>query len=65
MGGFEVLVPVLAFRLEDRDKAIPMVPKNLHEPTIGLNARLVVVQTEENVANIGVLLQHPEHGVFA
>ena len=65
MGGFKVFVPVLVFRLEDRDTAVSMAPQDLREPSDSLNACLVVIQSEEDVVNIGVLLQHPEHGVFA
>ena len=30
----------------------------------GLDARLVVVQTESHLPDLRVLFQHPEHGVF-
>ena len=63
--GFEVLVPVLMFRLKDRDTTVSMAPQDLGKPSIGLNARLIVVETEEDVLDTGVLFQHPEHGVFA
>ena len=43
---------------------ISTIPQNLGKPPIGLDARRVVVEAEENVADIGVLLQHPEHGVL-
>ena len=62
--GLEVLVPVFVLRLEDGDTTVSIVPQNLGKPPIGLDARRVVVEAEENVADIGVLLQHPEHGVL-
>ena len=65
VGGFQVLVPVLALRLEDGDAGISMLMKNFRQPSAGLDARLVVVQAEEDVPEIRILLQHPEHGVFA
>ncbi len=65
MGGFQVLVPVFILRLEDGDAGISPLMENFCQPSTGLDARFVVVQAEEDVPEIRILLQHPEHGVFA
>ena len=63
--GFEVLVPVLVFRLDHSNLVIAVLVENFCQPSTGLDARRVMIQAEADGAEAGVLLQHPEHGVFA
>ena len=62
--GLEVLVPILMLRLEHPHIVVAALMEEVRQPPAGLDARLVMVQAEADGAKAGVLLQHPEHGVF-
>ena len=63
--GFQLLIPVLVLRLDHPNLVIAVLVENLRQAPAGLNARRVMIQAEAYGAEAGVLLQHPEHGVFA
>ena len=62
--GLEILVPILMLRLEHTHIVVAALMEEVRQPPAGLDACLVMVQAEADGAKAGVLLQHPEHGVF-
>ena len=64
MQSFQVLVPVLPGGLQNRCIRISFFSQNVPEPPIGFDARLVMVQAENDFLQVWVKLQLPEHSVF-
>ena len=63
--GLEVLIPVLILGLEHPHVVIAALMEDLRQPSAGLDPCRVMIQAEADSAEVGIPLQHPEHGVFA
>ena len=60
----QVVIPILALR-DKTPGGIPLFGKSIFQPFAGLVPRGIVIQTEQDLLELRVLRQHPQHRLTA
>ena len=61
-GAHQLVVPVFFFGVVDPDASISVFGEESCQPLSCFHAGIVVVETQDNLSELRILLQHPEHG---
>lgn len=64
MDGFQILVPVLILGKERSRLMVVLVSEDFRQSSNCFYPGFIVVCADEDCLEAGILLQHPEHGVF-
>lgn len=61
---FQIFVPIFVGRTQRSGLRIAMLTQNVCEPSRCLDPSRIMIQAENNLLQLWILFQHPEHGVF-